>query len=202
MALVSGPTIGDAIADPSNELAKLVARENDDAKLDRRAVPPHPEPAGDRRRRSRPASKTFAADRRRPRASSPTTLGRREAECRPEAAQAGDASARRRSPTAKAELAAYEKELAPRLAEQEKQKAERIAKLEADLKEYEATLAGQARRVGEGPVGRPVRLGAARPEGARGHRRRRRSTKQADGSIFATGPEREAASTRSSPRPT
>src|SRR5205823_5541563 len=33
MALVSGPTLGDAIADPSNELTKLVGREADDAKL-------------------------------------------------------------------------------------------------------------------------------------------------------------------------
>src|SRR5207237_7114977 len=33
MALVSGPTLGDAIADPSNELTGLVGREADDAKL-------------------------------------------------------------------------------------------------------------------------------------------------------------------------
>ncbi|MBV8558100.1 MAG: DUF1549 domain-containing protein, partial [Planctomycetaceae bacterium] len=33
MALISGPTIGDAIADPDNELARLVAREEDDATL-------------------------------------------------------------------------------------------------------------------------------------------------------------------------
>ena len=33
MALVSGPTLADAIADPTSEIAKLVARENDDVKL-------------------------------------------------------------------------------------------------------------------------------------------------------------------------
>ena len=33
MALVSGPTLADAIADPNNELTKLLIRENDDAKL-------------------------------------------------------------------------------------------------------------------------------------------------------------------------
>src|SRR6185437_2671644 len=33
MALVSGPTVGEAIADPGNELAKLVAREKDDKTL-------------------------------------------------------------------------------------------------------------------------------------------------------------------------
>src|SRR5262249_52273760 len=33
MALVSGPTLGDAIADPSNELTRLVAAQPNDAKL-------------------------------------------------------------------------------------------------------------------------------------------------------------------------
>ncbi len=33
MALVSGPTIGDAIADPANELSRLVRTESDDTKL-------------------------------------------------------------------------------------------------------------------------------------------------------------------------
>jgi WD40 repeat protein len=33
MSLISGPVIGDALADPGGELAKLVAREKDDAKL-------------------------------------------------------------------------------------------------------------------------------------------------------------------------
>src|SRR5262249_17781231 len=33
MALVSGPTLGDAIADPANELTKLATRESDDARL-------------------------------------------------------------------------------------------------------------------------------------------------------------------------
>ena len=33
MALVSGPTLADALADPANELTKLVSNETDDAKL-------------------------------------------------------------------------------------------------------------------------------------------------------------------------
>ena len=33
MALVSGPTLGDAIADPGNELTRLVAAQGDDSKL-------------------------------------------------------------------------------------------------------------------------------------------------------------------------
>ena len=33
MAMVTGPTVGDAIADPKNEIARLVQKESDDAKL-------------------------------------------------------------------------------------------------------------------------------------------------------------------------
>ena len=33
MALVSGPTLGDAIADPANELTRLVATQIDDTRL-------------------------------------------------------------------------------------------------------------------------------------------------------------------------
>ena len=33
MALVSGPTIAEAIGDPDNDIAKLVASEKDDTKL-------------------------------------------------------------------------------------------------------------------------------------------------------------------------
>ena len=40
----------------------------------------------------------------------------------------------------KAELAAYEKEIAPREAELDRQQQERTAKLEAELKAYEAKL--------------------------------------------------------------
>src|SRR5581483_6213419 len=41
---------------------------------------------------------------------------------------------------AKAELAAYEKEIAPKVAQAEKERAARIAQAEAEFKKYEATL--------------------------------------------------------------
>jgi hypothetical protein len=65
-------------------------------------------------------------------------LGRREAEF---AIKRPEIERKRRAAIAAAEsaLAAYEKELTPRLAEQQRKQAEATAKLEADLKTYEAT---------------------------------------------------------------
>jgi WD40 repeat protein/mono/diheme cytochrome c family protein len=137
MALISGPAVGEAIADPNNELAKLVGREADDAKLvDELFL----------RVLNRPATQaeidtclqsfaTVERDHRR----LAEELGQREAEfalARPKLEREREAAIAE----AQAALAAYEKELAPKRAEQEKQKAEQTAKLEADLKAYEAGL--------------------------------------------------------------
>ena len=86
-------------------------------------------------------------------------LGRREAEFaikRPELERQRQAAIA----AAQAALAAYEKELAPRLAEQERKKAEATAKLEADLK----TLRGHHARQEDGRLGEgkgPVRSSIA-----------------------------------------
>ena len=115
MALVSGPTIGDAIADPSNELTKLVAPRDRRRQADRRAVPADPQPAGDRRRRSTPAaseSQSIDEDHRK----LAEALGRRETEVALKRPAARDASALAAIAAAQAALAAYEKELAPKLA--------------------------------------------------------------------------------------
>ncbi|MBX6311698.1 MAG: DUF1553 domain-containing protein, partial [Isosphaeraceae bacterium] len=140
MALISGPTIGEAIADPNNELAKLVGRLADDRKLIEELF---------LRILNRPASaaeieaclkdmQAVEEDHRR----LAEALGQREAEFalkRPQLERDREAAIA----AAKAALADYERELAPRLAEQEKQRAAAIAKLEADLKAYEPTLAGK-----------------------------------------------------------
>ena len=49
MALISGPTIGDAIGDASNEIAKLATARGGRREADQRALPPHLEPARDTR---------------------------------------------------------------------------------------------------------------------------------------------------------
>lgn len=135
MALVSGPTLGDAIADPANAIAKLVAVEPDDAKLiddlflrilNRPAAPSEIETC-------RVEIKAVDADHRR----MAEELGKLETEY---AIQRPVLEAARRAAVAAAEsaLAAYEKELAPRLADAEKKRAAEIARLEADLKAYDS----------------------------------------------------------------
>ena len=137
MALISGPTISNAIDDPTNELAKLVAKEQDDRKLvDEIFVRILNRPATDKEINSTLASmKGVSQDH----LKLVAALKQREAEVKPLRAKQ-DKDRENAIASAKEELAAYEKELAPRLAEAERQKAERTAKLQADLKTYEGTL--------------------------------------------------------------
>jgi WD40 repeat protein len=135
MALISGPTIADAIADPQNGLAKLVSAEKDDAKLVDEIFmrilnrPARPEEV----KAALESLKTIGDDH----ARLMSMRDKREEEWKvlePKLQQDRlDAIAK-----AKTELAAYEKEIAPRVAEEEKKRQEEIAKKDADLKEYEA----------------------------------------------------------------
>ncbi len=136
MALVSGPTLGDAIADPGNELTRLVNSQGDDLKLidelfmrilNRPATP-------DEVATCRGDMQAVDDDHRR----MAEELGKREMEFavnRPVLERQRQAAIA----TAQAVLAAYEKEQTPKLAEQERQKAQATARLEADLKAYEST---------------------------------------------------------------
>ena len=136
MALVSGPTLGDAISDPDNDVTKLVAKESDDAKLveelflrvlNRPATPAEIETClrdlqaidddGKRLGESMSARETEVA----------RALPRLQEEWKADLA------------SARAALASYEEEIAPRIAEQEKQRADRIAKAEGELKAHEET---------------------------------------------------------------
>jgi WD40 repeat protein/mono/diheme cytochrome c family protein len=136
MALVSGPTLADALADPANELTKLVANQTDDTKLINELF---------FRILNRPATAAETAtclkdiqavddDHRR----MAEELGKHEMEFalkRPLLERQRQAAIA----AAQASLAAYEKEQAPKVAEQERKRAENIAKLEADLKAFEST---------------------------------------------------------------
>lgn len=137
MALISGPTIGNAISDPTNDIAKLVASEPDDRKLVNelflRIVN---RPATEAEVKATLATmQSITADHQKLVAA----LKQREDEVKPLRAkqekEREDAIAE-----ARADLTAYEKELAPRQAEAERKKAERTAGLEAQLKEYESTV--------------------------------------------------------------
>jgi WD40 repeat protein len=136
LALVSGPTLADALADPGNGLSRMVLAQADDAKLlDELFVHVLNRP---------PTSAEVAACRRDIQAVEDDhrrlaeELGRREAEF---AIKRPELERQRKAAIAAAQeaLASYEKELAPRLAEQNRKKAEATAKLEADLTSYQTT---------------------------------------------------------------
>ena len=138
MALVSGPTLGDAIADPGNELTRLVKTQGDDIKLidelfmrilNRPATAAEVETCrkdmqavdDDHRRMAEELGKRemqFALNR-------PVLERQRQA-----AITAAQVATRRST----------RKQQAPKLAEEQRKKAEATAKLEADLKAYETTV--------------------------------------------------------------
>jgi WD40 repeat protein len=133
MALITGGTIADAIADPQNALPRLVAEIQDDAKLvdeiflrvlNRPAKPQEVEAFRQTLRAAQEDHARLTAE-----------LGKREAEWKelqPKLEREREEAIAR----AKADLAAYEKEIAPRVAEEERQRQERIAQREKELKEY------------------------------------------------------------------
>ncbi len=137
MALINGQTVAEAIADPNNAIAKLVSQEADDTKLVRELfLRILNRPANDAEvNASLETFRQLDADHQK----LVKELGEREVWWKPIQAkkeqERGQAIAQ-----AKTELAAYEKELAPRLAEAEKQRQERIAKASEAFKQYEATL--------------------------------------------------------------
>ncbi len=137
MALVSGPTISDAIGDSNNDVAKLVRTQADDRKLvDELFLRVLNRPASGEEVNS--CIREFAeieADHVR----LAESLGRRETEValiRPQLGRRREADLA----AAKAALAAYEAELAPRLAAAEREKVAKTAGLDKDLADYEATL--------------------------------------------------------------
>jgi hypothetical protein len=137
MALVSGPTIGDAIADRKNELTKLVDREADDAKLiEELFLRIVNRPPTDAEREA--CRKDFAAiDRDHRRLAE--ALGRAEME----AALNGPRRAREHHAAlaaAKAELANYERDNAAKIAEGATRKAADTAAREFALKAHELNM--------------------------------------------------------------
>jgi WD40 repeat protein/mono/diheme cytochrome c family protein len=181
MALVSGPTLGDAIADPENALTRLVKAQADDRALVNELF---------LRILNRPATDreidaclsdigAVEEDHRR----LVEALGKREVEvalARPQQERQRQAELT----AAREALAAYEVELKPRLAEQEKQKAEKVAALEADLKNYEATIPAKVAEweKSQSTAVRWLPLDATSLDGPKGTK----LTKEPDGSISVT----------------
>lgn len=138
MALVNGQTLADAIGDPANELAKLVGKEADDAKLVNelflrilnRSATEAEIKAGIETIRSigQDHDKLVAAMKKREQEVA-AGIPKLEAE-----RQAGIAKA-------KTELEAYQKQTAAQVAEQTKQRNDRIQQAETALKQHEEKLA-------------------------------------------------------------
>ena len=137
MALISGPTVGDALAAPGNALATLAASNLDDARLidelflrilNRPATPAEIEAAS-------------AALRQLP-AEHQAMLAGLTAYEQQLAAQTAEQEKLRgeRMAAAQGELTAYEQAVAAREKELEQQQQQRIAQAEAALKEYEGQL--------------------------------------------------------------
>jgi WD40 repeat protein/mono/diheme cytochrome c family protein len=137
MALVNGATIADAIGDPNNELAKLVQKQPDDRKLVDEIF---------LRILNRPATakeidtclnelKSIDADH----AKLTEALRKREIEAA-EIRKKKEAERETAMAKAKADLEAYQKEIAPRVAKQEAARKEAIEKALAAFNEYEKAL--------------------------------------------------------------
>ena len=140
MALISGATIADAIADPTNDLTKLVAAQPDDAQLvNELALRVLNRPAADAEHKAfANALAELDGDHQKLAAA----LKQRESDV---AARLPDLMKKRDESIArtKEELAAFEKEIAPRIAEIEKKRQEGIAARQADIKAYDDRLAAK-----------------------------------------------------------
>jgi WD40 repeat protein len=137
MALISGPTIAEAIGDPANELSKLVGQEKDDRKLvDEIFVRLLNRPATDNEIDSSLKSMQLIQEDHQKLVKAWADREIVVAPIRAEQEKKRDEAIA----LAKNELAEYEKVLAPKLAEQEQKKAAETARLEADLQQFETTL--------------------------------------------------------------
>jgi WD40 repeat protein/mono/diheme cytochrome c family protein len=182
MALVSGATIAEALSDPENEIARLVAREADDTRLVQELF---------LRILNRPAAEKEVQAAVEALRSIPVehqqlvqAMKKREAEVaavRPKQERAREEAIAK----ARTDVAAYEKEIAPKQAELERQRTERIAAAEVELKQADATVPAKLAELAK-------KQGAAQwvhlvPDLLQASHRATLE-KQPDGSIVASGP--------------
>ena len=140
MALITGATVADAIADPTNELTQLVASQPDDARLVNELsirILNRPASNGERQAYSE-ALKQLDQDHQLVLAALKKRTEEVEAETPILAKKREETIAR-----TKEEVAAYEKEIAPRIAAQEKARQENIAARQADIAAYETRVAAK-----------------------------------------------------------
>ncbi len=184
MALVSGPTVAEALSDPENALARLAASQQDDAKLMEELF---------LRILNRPATSEETA-------AAVAALQEVDADHKALADALGRAETkfaldrprleRERAAAlaaAQAELTAFDAAQAPVIAQKEKERAEKIAALEADAKAYDGQLAAKVaewEKTVAGSIVDPWVVVEPKTTAAGGAK----LEKQADGSLLASGP--------------
>lgn len=137
MALISGPTVETAIADPNSELAKLAVSEKDDGKLiDEIFLRVLGRPASPKEIEMGTAVLRTLPDEHK-------QLAARLAQLEQETAAATAQQEKQRQEAiarTKSDLEAYEKQIAAQAAEQERRRQQRIAEAEAAVRQSEARL--------------------------------------------------------------
>ncbi|WP_337175700.1 DUF1549 domain-containing protein [Paludisphaera sp.] len=189
MALVSGPTVADALADPENALTKLAAAQRDDARLveelflrilNRPARSEEVDAARAAFQEVDDDHKALAEE-----------LGRAEVQFaldRPRLERERSAALA----AAEAELSAFDAAQAPAIARKEAERAEKIAALEADARAYEAQVAAKVAEWEKANAGSVVDPWVVIDPKSMAASSEAKLEKQADGSIVASGPNKNA----------
>ena len=182
MALVTGPTVDQAISSPDNAIAELVEeRKNNEEVVKELYLRILNRPATDRE-----VDVTLAAfeDIEPDHEKLLAELERYKKELEPVLADRA-ATREKDIADAKAELAAYEQEIAPREAELDQKQTEAIAKAEQELETYEADLPEQL-QAWESTEDHETRWVALNPSMLRTSNKSKLD-READGAIFASG---------------
>jgi len=183
MSLISGPTVGNAISDPQNAIAKLVESEKDNGKvvnelfmriLNRPATEKESALATDAFQQVEPQHKQLLAE-----------LAAYEETLKPITAKKEQDRLQAISES-KAALEAYQKEIAPREAEEDRKQKELIAKSEKELKDHEAKLAEKQAEWEKSPKNDTAWI-ALEPKMMKSSIKGAKFTKQADKSILVSG---------------
>jgi hypothetical protein len=132
MALMSGPTVGDAISDPGNAIAKLTAEIQDDRQLVDAIFRPRHQPPRHAQGNRRRARQAWPDSMRRTKHSPPVAQAK-EAEQKPLIAKA-EQERLLAIDTAKKELEAYKVKMAPEVKKQEEARLAAIKKAEGTVK--------------------------------------------------------------------
>ena len=184
MALVSGPTVGEAVSRPDNAVAALAAQAKDEASLVRDLylrILNRP-PAADEAEAAAAAFTEVESDHK----ALEAALAAREEALRP-TMEAEEKQRQDRLAAARSALASYQQELAPRMAEAEAQRAARIAAAREALTAAEQTI---ATRIPDWERSQKARVGTWSllvPSTAVSSQRKNPLRPQPDGSILATG---------------